>query len=210
MSSTGNLILLVIVGLIGLFIWKYLINPYIEFFFYWKQGIAYLGVPLPVIGNLKKIKSIMDDKSIKEKAHSFLKIHDHVFDSKPPKIFMEFRGPNVALNISDCKLLDDLYIKKNKYFDKDVKMKNLLYDILGDTMVLDKSNEMWAAKRKSLSTAFYKEKMVKMLGTVIELSLKRTGEWNKKINNEGIISINLVDEIYEHIMTAMDSCIFGI
>lgn len=210
MSSTGNIILLVIAGLIGLFIWKYIINPYIEFFFYWKQGIAYLGFPLPVIGNLKRIKGIMDDKSIKEKAHTFLKIHDHVFDGRPPKIFMEFRGPNVILNISDCKLLDDLYITKNKYFDKEGKMKNLLYDILGDTMVLDKSNEMWAAKRKSLSTAFYKEKMLKMLATVIELSLKRTEQWNKKLNSSGQVSVDLVEEIYEHVMTAMDSCIFGI
>ena len=76
---------------------------------------------------------------------------------------MEFRGITPVLFITDSSLLDDLYVNKNKYFDKDIKLKNVLNDIMGDTIVFAPSNELWSQKRKSISLAFYKEKMIKML-----------------------------------------------
>ena len=90
---------------------------------------------------------------------------------------MEFRGPTPNLFIADASLLDDLYVKKNKYFDKEVKMKNLLNEIIGDSIVFAPSNEVWSNKRKRLSQAFYKDKMIKMLQIVIKLTLEKTESW---------------------------------
>lgn len=94
---------------------------------------------------------------------------------------MEFRGPTPNLFIADAALLDDLYVKKNKYFDKEVKMKNLLNEIIGDSIVFAPSNEVWSNKRKRLSQAFYKDKMIKMLQIVIKLTLEKTESWKQKM-----------------------------
>lgn len=56
-------------------------------------------------------------------------------------------------------------------------MKNQLYDILGDSIVFDNSNERWAERRKHLSSIFYKDKMVKILDIVIKKTLERTEFW---------------------------------
>jgi cytochrome P450 len=62
--------------------------------------------------------------------------------------------------------LDEIYVKKNKYFDKFPLIKNLLYPLMGDSILLDATSDSWGNRRKSLSTAFYKEKLLKMIELV--------------------------------------------
>jgi hypothetical protein len=63
-------------------------------------------------------------------------------------------------------MVDEIYVKKNKYFDKYHMTKNLLYPLMGDSILLSESSESWSNKRKSLSHAFYKDKLLKMLEIV--------------------------------------------
>jgi len=66
----------------------------------------------------------------------------------------------------DPDMLNELYVTKNKYFDKHPLIKNLLYPLMGDSILLAASTESWSMKRKSLSTAFYKDKLIKMCDLV--------------------------------------------
>ena len=42
------------------------------------------------------------------------------------------------------------------------------------------SNEVWSQKRKHLTAAFYKDKMINMLETIIDLSYDQIQEWKKE------------------------------
>jgi len=64
------------------------------------------------------------------------------------------------LFIRDPAHLNELYVTKNKYFDKHPLIRNLLYPLMGESILLSDSSELWGKKRKTLSTAFYKEKLI--------------------------------------------------
>lgn len=59
-------------------------------------------------------------------------------------------------------MLEEIYITKNKFFDKHDVFKNILAPLVGEGLIFDRSDARWAAKRKVLSGAFYKDKLIKM------------------------------------------------
>ena len=65
--------------------------------------------------------------------------------------------------------LTELYVTKNKFFDKDPISKLLFGSLFGDSIVLALSDETWSKKRKVLSSAFYKEKLIKMTEVIREV-----------------------------------------
>jgi hypothetical protein len=71
-----------------------------------------------------------------------------------------------TLIVRDPKMLDEIYVTKNKYFDKFNTVRTLLYPLMGDSILLSESSETWSNKRKALSHAFYKDKLISMLETV--------------------------------------------
>ena len=79
MSNIISLILYVTALFIAACLWKLVIKPYYLYFFYSNQNIPCLGFPVPVLGNLLKVKKIIQDSNLVEKAHPFLKIHDEIF-----------------------------------------------------------------------------------------------------------------------------------
>ena len=64
--------------------------------------------------------------------------------------------------------MNELYVTKNKYFDKTKYTHDIFYPLMGDAILMSQSTEEWSHKRKSLSGAFYKDKLVKMLDIVKE------------------------------------------
>ena len=76
-------------------------------------------------------------------------------------------------------MVNELYITKNKYFEKEDKLKKVFLQFFGNSILFDKSNELWATKRKHLSSAFYKDKMTGMLQMIIAITSKRVGEWKE-------------------------------
>jgi cytochrome P450 len=45
-------------------------------------------------------------------------------------------------------------------------MYDLFKQCLGESILLQRSNELWSAKRKSLSAAFYRDKLTKMMDII--------------------------------------------
>lgn len=45
------------------------------------------------------------------------------------------RGMQPTVYIADTELLNDLYVSKNKYMDKDERLRNMLYEITGDSIL---------------------------------------------------------------------------
>ena len=48
---------------------------------------------------------------------------------------MDMRGLKPTIYIADSQLLNDLYITKNKYVDKDERLRNMVYEIFGDSIL---------------------------------------------------------------------------
>lgn len=56
---------------------------------------------------------------------------------------------------------------------------------MGDSILFQESSELWAKKRKSLSVAFYKEKLMKMLEVVKKCMEDKILEWRKNFVSTG-------------------------
>ena len=69
--------------------------------------------------------------------------------------------------IQDPEMVNELYVTKNKYFDKGDKFYRIWHMLFGESILMTKSNELWSIKRKHISTAFYKDKMFAMLLMII-------------------------------------------
>lgn len=83
---------------------------------------------------------------------------------------MDFRSPIGQLTIADPNFLQEFYTTKNKYYDNHERLKEMFYDFLRESFVMAKTTEITIAKRKSVSSAFYKSKMMKMLNIVIKIT----------------------------------------
>lgn len=66
--------------------------------------------------------------------------------------------------------LSDLYMAKNRYFDKEPSTRNLTDPLLGDTILFSEGNELWNMYRKSLASAFYKDKLVKYVDVMQKIA----------------------------------------
>jgi cytochrome P450 len=104
---------------------------------------------------------------------------DEDFPDRMPGIFLSFSAYSPSLWINDPNLLNELYVTKNKYFDKHPLVHHGLKPLLGESILLSHSNEEWSKRRKTLSAAFYKDKLVKMTDIakdVIDFEVKRWKE----------------------------------
>ena len=101
-----------------------------------------------------------------------------------------------------------LYVTYNKYFDKGGRSKKQLQDLFGDGIVLIESNELWREKRKHLSAAFYKEKMIAMLDSISELAFDRVSEWKRDYAGQDR-EFALIRSPADLLMDCIQACVFG-
>jgi cytochrome P450 len=64
---------------------------------------------------------------------------------------------------------------------------------------------VWAEKRKHLSSAFYKEKLLPMMNTVISVTNQTVHKW-KNLPNK---SIDLTAEVSDLVTECVLQCVFG-
>ena len=67
---------------------------------------------------------------------------------KLPKLFVEYVSPTGLMIINDPELVNELYITKNKIWEKADKMKRIFLPLTGQSLLFEKSDELWARKRK--------------------------------------------------------------
>ena len=130
------------------------------------------------------------------------------FGVNQPKVVINYFGYLPLILIRDHKLIEELYTKQNKYFDKHHMMRDLLHPLMGDSILMQQSNENWAMKRKSMSVAFYKEKLLKMIDIVKDCMGRKVGEWKEKfVKTEQ--PMDLISEIASMLMMILLNCAFG-
>ena len=166
-----------------------------------------MGFPYPIIGNIPQfIKAMKDYKNVDLIPLQFYLEKKH--GQNVPGVVADFRHSDGHLIISDPLIIEELFVNKNKYFDKYNRSKDILFSITGNSMLFDKSNELWMQKRKTLSAAFYKEKMIKMLNFIIQFTDKKVEEWKNKYADKQV-TMNLGREVSDHIMECIHICVFG-
>jgi cytochrome P450 len=86
---------------------------------------------------------------------------------------------NSCIVLCSPETVNECFVTKNKYFDKHPKFRIMQKPLLGDSVLFSESTELWSKKRKSLSSAFYKEKLTKMLYILVDTSLDYFKQWNE-------------------------------
>jgi cytochrome P450 len=120
-----------------------------------------------------------------------------------PPILAEFSGPLGMLIISDPDLVKDLYFAKNQHMEKSTKMQRILSRFIGHSILFDRSDQLWAEKRRHLSAAFYKDKLQPMMETIIAVTQATSEKWV----SQG--EINISAEVSDLITECVLQCVFG-
>lgn len=89
--------------------------------------------------------------------------------------------------------------------EKSLKFKRVLNRFIGNSILFDKSDEVWAQKRKHLSSAFYKDKLNPMMETVISVANQNVQKW-KNLSHK---SIDLTAEVSDLVSECVLQCVFG-
>ena len=99
---------------------------------------------------------------------------------------------------------EELFVTKNKYFDKHPRTAKLLSKLTGDSILFAKSDLLWQQKRKSLSAALYKEKLRCMIETIKDVTIEMIGKKWMQCNK-----IDIVKESSNLFIKITLQCLFG-
>lgn len=106
------------------FLWAYVFRMYYRYWYYKRQGIQAVAFPLPIVGNqLAFVKSCKKLDAYSRFPHVEY-WHDH-FGKKLPKLLLDFRTTNGSIVVNDPHIVNELYITKNKYFDRHYREKQV-------------------------------------------------------------------------------------
>ena len=117
------------------------------------------------------------------------------------------RDPRGLIVVTDPAYVDELYIAKNKFFDKADKEGRVYYRWFGDSIFHAKSGKVWQEQRKHLAAAFYKEKMNMMIRIIIGVANTKVQEWKR--NYEGNQTMSLAKEMSDLLADAVLASVFG-
>jgi cytochrome P450 len=145
----------------------------------------------------------------KTKGHPFIEfIEDTYFKGKkevPPIVGMVL-GTTVVLMVNSPDLAEELFLTKNKYFDKHPKSASLFSRLTGDSILFAKSDIKWQQKRKSLSAALYKDKLRAMVDMMKDSTIDIIrNKWMKAKDGQ----INIVSESSNLFINITLCCLFG-
>jgi cytochrome P450 len=106
----------------------------------------------------------------------------------PATIFSMFGRPLLLINSAEY--LQDIYVNKNQFVDKDYGRGHESEPVLGESIFFASSHDPKThERRKALSGAFFKSKLLPMTKVIREVTLKVIKNWQK----DGDREINLAD-----------------
>ena len=129
-------------------------------------------------------------------------------DTDLPPMVLFFFGSNPVLLVHDEKVTQDCFVKYNKHFTKNGRFKTWMYDLVGDSISFSPSDETWSTKRKHLSAAFYKEKMVKMIDIVAAMAFEKVQAWKGDYAGTDK-DFHLFKEPADMVMDCIQASVFG-
>lgn len=92
-------------------------------------------------------------------------------DSLPPACQLLMFGKPLVL-INSAEYLQDIYINKNQFIDKDYGKGQEMEPVIGEGLVFASSfDPKTHERRKALSSAFFKSKLISMTRTIKEVTL---------------------------------------
>ena len=155
-----------------------IVKVYSAIIFYKLQGVPFHWDALPLVGCIPSIWYYGNyDNKIGQ--HPVARFLYRLYNDNPPSITGLLFSSKVLLFVNKPDVITDLFITKNKFFDKHHNSGHHLKQVLGDSILFARSNEMWQHKRKSLSQSLYKEKLIAMTKVMKEVTLNYMKEWQK-------------------------------
>ncbi len=127
--------------------------------------------------------------------YPIIEFFDDCFDKQVPPLCIFVVSVAPVINVSCPETINELYVTKNKYFDKNIRLENQFKCLFGGGTVFSKSNELWTQKRKHLAVAFYKEKMIKMLDILTAMTDARVKQWIHDYANQPDKHLSLIREL---------------
>jgi len=95
----------------------------------------------------------------------------------------------VVLSINSCDFLEDIYVTKNKYHSKDWMPRALISHFMPNSILFQATEHPnYHEKRKVLSAAFFKSKLISMTQIIKEVADKEV----KRLKNENKEQLDLV------------------
>jgi cytochrome P450 len=165
---------------------------------------------VPILGNIVQI--IECEKRLNAAKDNTLPLGWLTDDLCKPgdRVFMCFLSSSTIQTILCPKIVEDLYTKHNKYFDKHDLVRELLSPMLGSSILLADTNETWRAKRKALAPTFYKGRLPGLIDIATN-SVRKTLARIKSfpVNSDGAIKIDLISEVSRMQSRIMLDCILG-
>eukprot|EP00347_Sterkiella_histriomuscorum_P011859 403370835 len=199
---------LVIVFLILDLVFIRTISIFYKKWYYERQGIPFCLPVFPLVGSSIRIKELMKDDE-NSTFGPFYPLIKECFGTRPPPITGVMLLMKPLLLINSPEYLQEIYISKNRQADKDPLGGIVTKPLLGDSIIVMQSNDLWKQKRHTLAAAFYKDKLIKMTQIIKHLVIKRTQEWREKFLKTRQ-SFDLMKELNEIHTNVIMSCAFGV
>ncbi|TNV80196.1 hypothetical protein FGO68_gene6044 [Halteria grandinella] len=147
---------------------------------YSKQGLPFFQGVLPFVGNYLRLVRLMQEVPRQEFVPFGPMIKQDFGSAHPPEVIVSMMQQQPVLVLNSAKSLTELYVTKNRFFEKDPIGAIQFGSLFGQSIVLAPSDEVWAKKRKVLGSAFYKEKLFKMVGVIREIVREKIVEIEKE------------------------------
>ena len=154
------------------------LGMFIKGYYYYKnQGADFVRPLYPIFGNFLKVSHLMSRNPKLDHSPFRPMLEDTYGKNKTfPEIVVCMMQQQPMVVINSARMLTDVYVTKNKYFDKDPISRVLFGSIFGESIVLAASDELWSKKRKVLSQAFYKDKLIKMTEVIRQVVAEKITE----------------------------------
>lgn len=147
-------------------IWRF----YRKVNYYKSQGVPFHEGVVPVFGSFLQIAKIAKN-AVNHPIVDFCE--EYYYKGKkmvPP--FVAVTGPaGVALAVARPSVVAELFVNKNKYFDKHPTTARQLQRMTGDSILFAPSDLKWQQKRKALSAALYKDKLKDMIELMKQVTI---------------------------------------
>ncbi|CDW85843.1 cytochrome p450 [Stylonychia lemnae] len=178
---------------------------FISYRFYKKQNMQFIGRCIPGVGDFMKLVETMQKH---EDYSPFHPLKREKYGSNPPGIVGLMMHYKPIFIINKPEYLTDLYVSKAKYLDKEPMTKLQLKTLLGNSSLMMETTDEQSYKRKMISTAFYKDKLLKMTEIMKDLVAKKADYLESEYLNKNL-PFNLLTELNDLHIRIIISTAFG-